>query len=156
MGRNSTSLCRERLVKPFSSVRGLSGRRRIAGLLVAGLMAVLAGCAAGPAEVRQDREAVVKERSQARWNALVADRLEEAYGYYSPASRSVMSFPDFIRSIKSGFWKSARVDNVECQGEDSCDVEVTIEYQIHGTRAKTPLRETWIRTDEQWWYVKKG
>lgn len=141
----------------FSGIESPSGRRRIAGLLVAGLMAVLAGCAAGPAEVKPvDREAIVKERSQARWNALIADRLSEAYEYYSPASRSVMSLQDFIRSIRGGFWKGAQVDRVVCQSEESCDVELTIEYQIQGARAKTPLRETWIRTDGQWWYVKKG
>jgi uncharacterized protein YchJ len=134
-----------------------SGRRRIAGLLVAGLVAVLAGCASVPAEVKPpEREAIVKQRSQARWDALVADRLSEAYEYYSPASRSVMSLQDFIRSIRGGFWKGAQVDGVTCQGEESCEVEVTIEYQIQGARAKAPLRETWIRTDGQWWYVKKG
>ena len=119
-------------------------------------MAVLAGCASAPVEVKKDREAIVKERSQARWDALVADKLDVAYGYYSPASRSVMSLQDFIRSIKSGFWKAARVDEVECESEDSCEVGVTIEYQTQGIRAKTPLRESWIRTDGQWWYVKKS
>lgn len=143
-------------MKRISDVQGPAGRRRIAGLVVAGLMLVAAGCASAPADVKKDREAIVKERSQARWDALVADKLDVAYGFYSPASRSVMSLQDFIRSIKSGFWKGARVDGVECQSEDSCEVEVTIEYQIQGVRAKTPLRESWIRTDGQWWYVKKS
>jgi len=133
-----------------------SGRWRFAGLVVAGLMAVAAGCATGPVEVGKDREAIVKERSQARWDALVADKLEVAYGYYSPASRSVMSLQDFVRSIRGGFWKSARVDAVECPSEESCEVDVTIEYQIKGVRTKSPLRESWIRTDGQWWYVKKS
>lgn len=140
----------------IADVQRPGGRRRIAGVLVAGLMLVAAGCASAPADVTKDREAIVKERSQARWDALVADKLDVAYGYYSPASRSVMSLQDFIRSIKSGFWKAARVDEVECQGEDSCEVGVTIEYQIQGARAKTPLRESWIRADGQWWYVKKS
>jgi uncharacterized protein YchJ len=138
-------------------MQGPSGRRRIAGLLVAGLMAVLAGCASGSAELRQpEREAIVKQRSQARWNALIADRLSEAYEYYSPASRSVLTLQDFIRSVRSGFWTNAQVDRVVCQSEDSCVVEVTIEYQIRGARTKAPVTETWIQTDKQWWYVKKG
>jgi len=130
------------------------GRRRIAGMVAAGVVAVLAGCAAGPVEMKEDREAIVKQRSQARWNALVADRLDEAYGYYSPASRSTMSLQDFIRSIRGGFWTSARVDKVSCEVEDSCEVEVTIEYRFQSFRSKAPVKETWIRTDGQWWYVK--
>lgn len=136
---------------------GASRRWRIAGLLAAGLVAGMVGCATTPAEVKQpEREAIVKQRSQARWNALVADRLDEAYAYYSPASRSVLSLQDFIRSIRGGFWKSAQVESVECPGEDSCEVEVIVEYRFQGRLAKSPVRESWVRTDGQWWYVKKG
>lgn len=134
---------------------GIRGQFRI---FAVGVVLAVTGCATvGPAPVpEKGREALVMERAQARWEALVNDRIAEAYGFYSPASRSVMTLQDFTRSIKSGFWKSARVDRVECQAEESCEAQVTIEYLFQGRRVSSPLRETWIRTDGKWWYVKKA
>jgi hypothetical protein len=128
-------------------------------VLAAGLVAGLAGCAtpAGPAAVAEKgREAIVQERSQGRWDALLNNRLAEAYKFYSPASRVVMSYEDFVRSIRVGFWKRAEVERVECQAEETCEAVVTIEYQYRGSTVRTPIRETWIRMDGSWWYVQKG
>jgi hypothetical protein len=127
-------------------------------ILAAGLILGLAGCAAsGPTAVAEKgREALVKERAQARWDAVVNDRLDVAYGYFSPASRSLFSLTDYIRTVKAGFWKAAQVDGVECQEEELCDALVTIEYEFQGRRVRTPMREAWIRTDGNWWYVKKS
>ena len=86
---------------------------------------------------------------------MIANKLSEAYTYYSPASREVMNYEDFIRSIRVGFWKSAQVANVVCGSEDACDVQVAIEYSYKGSLIKTPVSETWIRKDGTWWYVQK-
>ena len=119
------------------------------------IAAALAGCAVQP-EARQSAESVVGERAQARWTALVTGKLSEAYKFYSPSSREVMSYEDFIRSIRMGFWKSAKVEKVTCGSEDSCDAQVIIEYSFRGNLIKTPISETWIRKDGTWWYVQKG
>jgi hypothetical protein len=122
------------------------------------LAAGIAGCAAPEAgrAVPQSAESIVGERAQARWNALIAAKLPEAYQFYSPASRDVMGYEDFIRSIKLGFWKSAQVEKVVCGGTDACEAQVSIEYSYKGTLVKTPISETWIRKDGTWWYVQKG
>jgi hypothetical protein len=128
-------------------------------MVAVGVVAALAGCAAQTApvtEAARSREAVVMERSQARWDALLKERLAEAYQFYTPTSRTVMSYEDFVRSIKLGFWKSAKVEKVECEAEDACDAVVAIEYIYKGALIKSPIRETWIRTEGQWWYVLKG
>ena len=87
------------------------------------IAAVLAGCAAQP-ETRaiepKGAESVVAERAQARWSALVAGKLSEAYKFYSPASRELMTYEDFIRSIRVGFWKTAQVEKVACGSPDAC------------------------------------
>jgi hypothetical protein len=108
------------------------------------------------ADTARSREAIVRERSQARWDALLKDRLAEAYQYYSPTSRAVISYEDFVRSIRVGFWKSAKVEAVECGAEEVCEVVVYIEYAVKGAQIRTPIRESWIRTEGQWWYVQKG
>lgn len=129
--------------------------RGLAACLVAGL----AGCAAQTGSVPgegRSAQAIVHERAQARWDALLKDQVAEAYKFYSPASRSVMSYEDFIRSLRVGFWKAARVDAVECQAEEACEVVVSIEYAHRGSRLRTPIRETWVRMDGTWWYVQKS
>lgn len=96
------------------------------------------------------------ERSQARWNALLGNHMAEAYQFYSPASRAVLSYEDFIRSVRVGFWRSVKVERVECQSEDACDAILTVEYRYRGSQVHSPSRETWIRTDGQWWYALKS
>jgi hypothetical protein len=129
---------------------------RVAAICIA---TVIAGCAIQPEtqkETPQDAERIVGERAQARWTALVTGKLSEAYKFYSPSTREIISYEDFIRSVRVGFWKSAEVSKVVCSGEDNCDAHVTIEYSFRGSLIKSPLSETWIRKDGTWWYIKKG
>ena len=129
------------------------GANRILGRLAIGVLAVvLSACATVSPRTP---EAIVKDRAQARWDALVKGDFNAAYGYLSPGSRSVTSATDYAASLRSGFWKSAVVEKVECRSAQSCDVGATIEYELMGMRTKTPLRETWIRDGSEWWYLQK-
>jgi hypothetical protein len=142
---------------PFGGSPALAGQ--LVRFLVFCLAAGLAGCATqtgAVAEAGKSREAIVMERSQARWNAVLKDRLTEAYQFYSPASREVMSYEDFVRAMRTGFWKAARVERVECQAEETCEAIVSLEYGYRGSQVRTPIRETWIHMDGNWWYVQKG
>jgi len=125
--------------------------RRIAlGGLLAAMIAGLSGCAVFDRRAPQE---VVKERAQARWDALVKSDIPAAYAFLSPASKTMMSESAYRNTIRIGFWKSAVVDKVQCATADSCDVITAIEYEIQGRRLKTPLKETWIREGSNWWYV---
>jgi hypothetical protein len=73
----------------------------------------------------------------------------------SPGSRSIATASEYAASMKAGFWKSAVVETVECGSAQSCEVVATIEYEHLGRRTKTPLRETWIREGQEWWYLRK-
>ena len=119
-----------------------------AGFLVGALVA----CAA--VNVRPP-EQVVRDRAQARWNALVQGDTKVAYEHFSPGTRSTMTLADFVASIRVGFWKAVTVDKVECNSPDRCEVFATIEYEHQGTRVKTPNREVWIREGSNWWYVRR-
>lgn len=129
---------------------------RFSQLAAAILVAVsvgLAGCATvakGPAP-----EEIVKDRAQARWNALVQGDLKTAYGYYGPGTRQTLSLADFAAGMKIGFWKAVTVDKVECDSPDRCEVSTTIEYEYRGQRIKTPSRETWIHEGSDWWLVRR-
>jgi len=144
---NSLSTQKTLFGRSSHGVTGLFGR------LAAGVLAVVLCSCAGVAPRSDD--AIVKERAQARWNALVKGDTVAAYGYMSPGSRSVMTASEYSSSIRVGFWKSAVVEKVECGSAQSCDVAATIEYEFMGRRTKTPLRETWIRDGQEWWYLQK-
>ena len=118
---------------------------------VAGALVVLAGCA-GLAGKPEDR---VKERAQARWDALLKGDLQTAYGYFGPGSRAVTDFKSYEASIRKGFWKAATVDSVTCPSAQRCEVAETIEYEFNGRRTRSPLTETWIEEGGNWWLVRK-
>ena len=122
--------------------------RLSAALAVSGLL----GCAA--VDLRDD-DVVVKERAQARWDALVKGDTRAAYQYLSPASRAALTPDAYAGSLRQGFWKSAKVDSVTCATKDSCDAHVTIEYEFQGRRNKSPVREAWIREGSEWWYLQR-
>jgi hypothetical protein len=114
----------------------------------------LTGCAAVKPRTAEE---VVRERAQARWDALVRGDTKAAYEFFSSGSRSVLKPEDFANSIRVGFWKSAVVDEVVCAQQELCEAHVTIEYEFQGVRvkAKKPLVETWIRAGTDWWFVHK-
>ena len=119
-------------------------------LAIAGLVAILAGCAAmGPGDDR----GVVAQRVKERWDAVIAGDLRKAYGYISPAGRSVLTYEGYERGIRKGFHRAARVEEVRCTGPELCEVTLEIEYEFSGRRMKTPFFEKWVRQDSQWWYL---
>lgn len=116
--------------------------------------AVLAGCAGLAARPAED---VVRERAQARWNLLLAGKLDEAYAYLSPASRVVVS-PQRFRSSFGGVvsWQSAEVHKVECKQTDRCTVSITVRYRplLRGgslSNIETSVEEIWLHDGGQWW-----
>lgn len=136
-----------------TSRRTLGGRSKVVGFaaMLAGLM-VATACAtldSRPAPV------VVKERAQARWNALVGGDSKAAYAYLTPTTRATLKYEDYAANVKTGFWKAVTVDSVDCKKEDVCNASVTIEYEHKGGRVKTPLQETWIQEGRNWWYAVK-
>lgn len=120
------------------------------GVVAAGLL--IASCAT--LESRPAAE-VVKERAQARWNALVSGDPKAAYAYFTPTTRQTLKVDDYASSVNKGFWKSVTVDRVECNNADLCTAYATVEYEHKLGRVKTPLQETWIREGQNWWYALK-
>src|SRR5262249_12440846 len=121
----------------------------IAGALASATL-ILGGCAGLTS--KPDAE-VVRERAQARWNALVSGDVGAAYGYLSPGTRSTMTLVAYAGSIRIGFWKAVSVDKVQCPTEKLCEADLTVEYQYMGRNMKTPSKESWIKDGSNWWYV---
>lgn len=121
----------------------------------------LAGCSSLPMQKTDDRpaEEIVRERSQARLDALLAKDIETAWGYTTPSYRERTPQPRLYYALMGGSvnWTQARVEKVEC-AEDACDVITMISYKlkkppIENTR---PLEERWIKVDGEWWIFHRG
>lgn len=119
---------------------------QLANVLVS--LAALVGCVVAPP---QSAEEQVRERAQERWDALVAGNVEAAYALLSPGARQARSFPAYRAMIKTGFWKRAVVDRVECPSSETCKVMVVVEYLYRGTLVSTPIFEDWVLSDQKWW-----
>jgi hypothetical protein len=153
--------------KMFSSVVITRRGRRF--LATAGLVA-LAGCAATPPATERSaatpampapttpeaRQALVSQRATARWDLLIKDDMDAAYGYMSAGSRVATSLDKFKANFRRGAFRAARVDSVTCDG-DACLAKVLVTYDHPRMKGiTTPVTESWIIDGGQAWYVLGG
>jgi hypothetical protein len=120
------------------------------GAVCVTVLAVLGGCATAPAGTSKD---IVARRAQERWDLLVKSDFAGAYRYISPTGRQLLTEQAYASGLRSGFWTGAKVGEVQCATEDSCEADVTIEYQHQGRKMSSPAREKWIRDKSNWWFV---
>lgn len=131
-----------------------AGRHAVAGGLC---LLMLAACAA--ASVAQDE--VIKQRAQARWDALLAGDYPVAYSYASPGYRSSASVTDFEISMRARRVKyvSAEYNGHHCE-DALCAVKVRVGYEVvrpvtglDKWKGTSLVEERWIYSDGNWWYV---
>jgi hypothetical protein len=135
-------------------------------LATVGLIA-LAGCAGTPAPTPsagsaqsapapatpQARQALVTQRATARWEALVKDDLDTAYGYFSPGSKQLISLEKFKANTRRGAFRDGKVESVTCE-DDACQVKLTVTYDHPKMKGiTTPVVESWIVDGGQAWLV---
>jgi len=130
---------------------------RIAAVASFLLFALLSGCATAP----QSDDEIVAERSQARWDAVLARDYETAYSFYSPGFRSTRSVADLeiklrLQRIR---WTNAKYRDHSCTG-DSCTVRVDLTYKVSSPVPGVDswngfdlIEEQWVRTGGEWWYI---
>ena len=147
---------------PFGGLASLQRKKERFGLIArlvlwtgAGMLgAVLSGCAGLTVESSTaDKDKVITERAEARWQLLIKGDVDGAYQYLSAGSKATTSQAVYKSKIKPGIWRSAKVSRVECEAE-LCKVEVTVTYDfrnMHGL--ETPVPETWIIENGSAWYV---
>lgn len=103
-----------------------------------------------PAEVKQ---AAAMERSRARWQAMIKQDYQAAYGYMSDASRKAVSVDGFRTRVKGVVFKDAEVRNATCDAE-ACKVEVFVTYDHPKVKGMGfPVTETWVLERGSLWYV---
>jgi hypothetical protein len=130
--------------------------RRIDGLMLTmlGVAAALAGCASiGATSPAEQKQKVVAERAQARWDLLIKGDIGSAYQFLSAASKATTSVDLYKAKTKPGMWHQAKVGTIECEAE-VCKVTMMITYDAKQMKGiETPVPETWIIENGSAWYV---
>lgn len=137
------------------SRRSLRGQRFV---LAVGMLGFLAGCAglggridAGTPE--EQKQKIVAERADARWQALIKGDLDTAYTYLSPASRATTSLALYKAKIRPGIWRAAKADKVSCKAE-VCTVTMLVTFDAKAMKGiQAPVMESWIIEDGAAWFV---
>jgi hypothetical protein len=133
------------------------GRQGTVALLGISLAASLAGCASmsggGKDLAPEAKQALVIERINARWNALIKGDLDQAYTFMSAGSQEAMPLKLYKAKIKPGMWRAAKIDSMHCDAE-ICQVKMTLTYDHKMMKGvQTPFQETWILEKGNAWYV---
>ena len=134
-----------------------NGRQGTVALLAVLLAASLAGCASmsggGKDLAPEAKQALVTERINARWNALIKGDLDQAYTFMSAGSQEAMPLEVYKAKIKPGMWRAVKIDSMHCEAE-ICQVKMTLTYDHRMMKGvQTPFQETWILEKGNAWYV---
>jgi hypothetical protein len=135
---------------------------RVAPIAVIALTMWIAGCATiggiTPASPAAEKEALVRERANARWQALIKRDYAAAYEYLSQASRDTVPLARFQAQLQQMAYRAVTIDKVEC-GADVCKVMVRLTYDFAPakmTGVVTPGNEDWIIERGSAWFVYRG
>jgi hypothetical protein len=127
---------------------------RALALLATGLM--LAACAVTEvSSVEKDKQAVT-QRAQERWDLLLKGKADEAYAYFSPATRTTLTLDVFRKRSSVGkWWRSIKLDRVDCQPE-VCSVTMVLDYDLYEIKGlKAGIEEKWVKEDGTWWLASQ-
>ena len=128
----------------------------VTSLLVVLLALFLTACAPPPPAAQE----TVTERAQLRWDALVGMDFEGSYDFHTPGYRAETTRTEHVVGLsrRKINWIAAEVTSVECD-ETRCEVETMVTYRadgapgvMSGMENSRPVREIWVRIDDQWWY----
>jgi len=118
--------------------------------------------AAQAAPTPEARQAALKQRATAWWDALIRKDFSTAYSLTSPGYRKLYSLDAFKGKFNKGSdWRRAEVLNIDFKNEDSAMVGIQMYFVYHQPQTGKTLdmqnyiQEPWIFMDGQWWYLVK-
>lgn len=132
--------------------------RPVATVLVLLLVMLLSACATTSTAEPED---IVRDRAQARWDALLVGDFETAYSYYSPGFRSTTSVVDFAIGIRMRRvqYRSAEFLDRNCE-KSVCTVRFKLGYKVakpvpgvDNWESEGVVSEQWIKSDGEWWFL---
>ena len=135
----------------------LKGWWTVASVLAIGLVA---GCATQPGAGSLTKDsspevirAVLTDRINARWDALIKGDLDQAYTFMSQASKAAYPLDVYKNKVKPGMWRAAKIDSIDCDGA-VCWAKMVLTYDYRTMKGvQTPFTESWIIENGNAWFV---
>jgi hypothetical protein len=121
---------------------------------------LVAGCATQPGagSLTKDsppevKRAVLTDRINARWDALIKGDLDQAYTFLSQASKAAYPLDVYKNKVKPGMWRAAKIDSIDCDGA-VCWAKMVLTYDYRTMKGvQTPFTESWIIENGNAWFV---
>ncbi len=124
------------------------------------MLVLISSCSNRLFDSRTDQQ-IVEDRASERWQLLIKRDFPAAYLYLSPGSRERIPEKFYLGSFGgSTQWLDAKPGSIECD-EDVCRVTMSVNYRIFhkyipkGLENTREMKEKWVRSEGQWWYLKK-
>lgn len=128
------------------------GRWRIVALIY---ILILAGCS----EPEKSPEQQVRERAEARWQAMIARDFATAYEFELPSYREIYSLKSYRKRYEGSVdWTSAEIESVAFDGKDAATVTLEVAYVFNDPRmgrleGQREISGKWIQKQGTWWHV---
>ena len=111
--------------------------------------------------INNPQHAVLTQRVQERWTALIKHDFDAAYEFNSPTYREAFSSKAFKRNFATGkiTWQRIEVVNIDLKDNDTATVTIKLHSIIHHLESGRDIpvasnsNESWIKVNDQWWYV---
>ena len=121
-------------------------------LAVFGTALMLGACAMIEQAAGERDKQVVSQRALERWDLLMKGKAEEAYRYFSPATRTTLTLESFRKRSGAGrWWRSIKLERVDCEPE-VCSVTMVLDYDLYEIKGlKAGIEEKWVKDQGTWW-----
>jgi len=113
---------------------------------------------AGAADVKLQKEAELKQRVQARWNAVIKGDLDVAYSFETPEYRKAYTERDYEKEFgRRVLWHLATLKDLRYDREDEVETIVSLDYSFalpgsdQMARTTADITERWVYSEGQWW-----
>jgi len=154
----------------FSLAGALNATEEVTKTAPAPAEAAAATVAATPPAPAAENEAVsadavtatIKQRAQARWDALARRDFAAAYAFETPGYRAVTGTEAFAAQFGAmATWHGAEVLEARVDA-DGAAAQVALALSYRATppsgepyEGRRRIEETWIKVDDQWWFARQ-
>jgi hypothetical protein len=110
------------------------------------------------AGIKLPKEAELRERVQARWDAVIKGEIDKAYGFETPEYRKAHAEEDYRAAIgRRVTWHVATLKDLRYDRTDAAEAIIALDYSFalpgsdEMARTTSIISDRWVYSEDQWW-----
>jgi len=130
-------------------------------VVLLGSILILPGCATfrSDLESANNEKDLLAKRVLARWNAIIKRNYDHVYDFATPTYRKTFSKEHFFNNYAAQLrYEKAEIREIQFKNPEKSSarvvVDVTFTTQDGQFQLTSPVVETWIKEDGEWWHVE--